>query len=84
MYFLYILRCSDGSLYVGITNDLENRIKVHNAGKGAKYTRSKGPVVLVYSEKHNNHKEAAKRESQIKGWNKEKKENLIKYGEPGV
>lgn len=84
MYFLYILRCSDASLYVGITNDLENRTKVHNAGKGAKYTRSKGPVVLVYSEKHDNHKEAAKREFQIKGWNKEKKENLIKYGKPSV
>lgn len=81
-YLLYILRCSGDSLYVGITNDLENRIKIHNAGKGAKYTRTRLPVSLVYIEECVNHREASQRELQIKGWNKAKKENLIKYGNP--
>ena len=50
MYFVYLLRCADGTLYTGCTNDLDRRLVAHNAGKGAKYTRSRRPVVLVYRE----------------------------------
>jgi putative endonuclease len=76
-WFFYIVRCRDGSLYSGITNDLEHRINEHNRGAGAKYTRGRRPVKLVYSEKHGNVSEAKKRESQIKRWPKAKKEQLI-------
>ena len=77
-WFFYILRCRDNSLYSGITNNLEARLQEHNRGTGAKYTYIRRPVVLVYSEKYNNVSEARKREEQIKGWSKVKKENLIK------
>ena len=83
-WYLYIVRCADGSLYVGITNGLKGRLKAHNSGKGAKYTYSKRPVDLVYFEEHKNHREAAKQEFQIKGWNKRKKENLIEFKKPIV
>ena len=63
---LYILRCNDGSLYTGITTDVEKRLAVHNSGKGAKYTRSRKPVELVYAEKCGNHSAALKRELEIK------------------
>ena len=76
-WFFYIVRCRDGSLYSGITNNIEHRVKEHNRGEGAKYTFSRRPVKLVYSEKHNNTSEARKRESQIKGWPRTKKEQLI-------
>lgn len=67
-YHVYIVKCNDGSLYTGITNDLERRLSQHN-GKtwgGAKYTHSRGPVELVYVEKYPTRKEAAKREWEIK------------------
>jgi putative endonuclease len=76
-WFFYIVRCRDNSLYSGITNDLEHRLKEHNKGAGAKYTASRRPVKLVYSEKHANNSEARKREIQIKNWSKTKKEQLI-------
>lgn len=76
-WFFYIVRCNDGSLYSGITNDLDRRIKAHNGKKGAKYTAYRLPVRLVYSEKHKSISEARKREGQIKGWGKEKKEAFI-------
>ena len=76
-WFFYIIRCADGSLYSGITNDIEHRIKEHNRGKGAKYTLGRRPVKLVYREIYNNTSEARQRESQIKGWAKIKKERLI-------
>ena len=64
---VYICRCNDGTLYTGITNDIERRISEHNAGKcGAKYTRSRQPVELVYVEKVENRSMAAEREYQIK------------------
>ncbi|HUO50099.1 MAG TPA: GIY-YIG nuclease family protein [Candidatus Paceibacterota bacterium] len=65
---VYMVRCSDGSLYTGITNDLEKRLAQHNGKKwgGAKYTSSRGPVELVYIEKYETRKEAAKREWEIK------------------
>jgi putative endonuclease len=66
-WFVYILRCADGTLYTGITTDLARRVDEHNAGKaGARYTRSRRPVALVYSEAAENRSEASKREHAIK------------------
>ena len=79
--YTYILRCKDGSLYTGWTNDLENRLKMHNSGLGAKYTKGRGPCELVYFETFDNKNDALKREYAIKKLPKEKKEELIKeYG----
>ncbi len=79
MYFVYILECADESLYVGCTNDLERRIKQHNESKwGAHYTKIRRPVVLKYSEKFPTLILARRRESEIKGWRREKKLALIK------
>ena len=74
---LYILRCADGSLYTGITTDLEKRIHAHNSGKGAKYTRSRKPVELVYQEDCSDHSAALKRELEVKVLTKEQKLKLI-------
>ena len=63
---LYMLRCGDGSLYTGITTDVEARFAQHNAGKGAKYTRGRGPLELVYSEECGTHSDALKRELAVK------------------
>lgn len=79
MHYFYIVRCSDGSLYCGQTNNLERRIKEHNESlKGAKYTRSKKPVKLVYSEEYPDIQSAMKREYEVKKWPKAKKEDLVK------
>lgn len=66
MNYTYIVRCSDGTLYTGWTNDLEKRIRAHNEGRGAKYTRSRRPVTLVYKEVFETKEEAMSRECQIK------------------
>lgn len=63
--YIYILQCADGTLYTGWTTDLENRIKAHNSGSGAKYTRGRGPVQLLHSEAFETKGEALKREKQI-------------------
>lgn len=76
-WFVYILECKDSSLYTGITNSLENRIKAHNSGKGAKYTRARGPVVLRYYERVRDKSTAAKRECAIKKLSHQQKLNLI-------
>jgi len=73
----YILRCGDGSLYTGVTNDLSRRVKMHNDGKGARYTRMHGPVTLVYQEKGLTRSQALIRECAIKTMPKEKKEALV-------
>lgn len=65
-HYVYIVRCSDGTLYTGYTNDLKKRIETHNLGKGAKYTRSRLPVELVYSESFDEKEQAMKREWYIK------------------
>jgi putative endonuclease len=62
----YLLRCADGTLYCGITNDIDKRLAVHNAGEGAKYTRSRLPVKLAYSEACADRSAASKREREIK------------------
>ena len=77
MNYTYILRCKDNSLYTGWTNDLEKRIGAHNAGKGAKYTKVRLPVELVYYEEFNTKEEAMRREYVIKKMSKIQKEKLI-------
>lgn len=75
-WYLYILRCGDGSLYTGITTDVQARLEVHRSGKGAKYTRGRGPLELVYSEECGTHSDALKRELAVKALTKEEKMRL--------
>ena len=75
---VYIIECSDGSLYTGITNDLDRRITAHNDGRGAKYTKSRRPVRLRYSEPAADRKNASQREYAIKSLRKAEKMRLIK------
>ena len=75
--YVYILRCSDGTLYTGWTNDLQKRVKEHNRGKGAKYTRGRLPAELVYCEVFETRGEAMSREYRIKRLPREEKEKLI-------
>lgn len=75
-WYIYILRCGDGSYYTGITNNLENRLKAHENGTGAKYTRGRAPFTLVYREKFRNRGEASKRESEIKKLSHSEKSSL--------
>lgn len=79
-HFVYIVRCSDNSLYTGYTNNIEARINKHNAGKGAKYTKIRRPVELVYQETYSTKSEALKREYEIKTFTRQKKLKLIKEG----
>ena len=77
-FLIYILECTDKSLYVGCTNNLERRLEQHNNSKwGAHYTKLRRPVTLKYSEKFKTLKEARQREAEIKGWRREKKLKLI-------
>jgi putative endonuclease len=80
MYFVYIILCSDASLYTGITNNLERRFEQHKNGTGGHYTRSKEVKKIVYTEEYPDRSSALKREAQIKGLRREKKLNLIKFG----
>lgn len=83
VWFVYILECSDGTLYTGITNDLDKRIAAHNSGKGAKYTKGRGPVKLKHCFMHSSKSSAAKREAEIKKWAKEEKIRHIEYWSEG-
>lgn len=76
-YYVYMLRCADGSLYTGYTDDPQRRVRVHNAGKGAKYTRSRLPVELVYQETCADKSEALRREYAIKHLTREQKLKLM-------
>ena len=76
-YLVYILRCSDGSYYVGFTDDLEQRVALHNTGRAASHTAKRCSVILVYSESHATKVTAMHRERQLKGWTHAKKEALI-------
>ena len=76
-WLVYILRCSDGSLYTGITNDLPKRLKAHVAGKASKYTRSRLPIKLAYSEPHRSKSAALKREAAIKRLRRTEKDRLV-------
>lgn len=75
--FVYMLRCKDGSLYTGWTNDLEHRLAMHNSGRGAKYTRGRGPLELVYSEELPDKEAALRRECAIKKLHREQKLALL-------
>jgi len=75
-WILYILECRDGSLYTGITDDFVKRMKAHESGKGAKYTRGRGPLKLRYQELCTDHSAALKREYQIKKLSREEKLSL--------
>lgn len=75
--YVYILRCSDDTLYTGWTTDLTHRVAVHNSGKGAKYTRSRRPVKLVYHEEYSDKIEAQRRERAIKKLTRAEKEKII-------
>lgn len=76
-WFVYILKCSDDSLYTGITNDKERRLQQHNKGKASKYTRARLPVEMVYSESSDDRSVASKREWEIKQLTKKQKLKLV-------
>ncbi len=78
MNYVYILLCSDNTLYTGWTNNLEKRLIIHNKGKGAKYTKARLPVTLLYHEKYKSKNDALKREAAIKKLSREDKLKLIK------
>ena len=78
MWYLYILRCGDGTLYTGITTDVARRLEEHRQGRGAKYTRGRGPLELVYQEECGTHSWALKREYAVKQLTREEKEQLIR------
>ncbi|OGZ62744.1 MAG: hypothetical protein A2639_02825 [Candidatus Staskawiczbacteria bacterium RIFCSPHIGHO2_01_FULL_34_27] len=82
-WFIYILECEDGSLYTGITINVEERFNKHRNGKGGKYTASHKPVKIVYTEIYNNRSKASKREIEIKGWTRDKKISILKLKMPG-
>jgi putative endonuclease len=77
-WFLYILKCSDTTLYTGITNDLQRRLERHNAGSASRYTRSRRPVKLIYYERCRNKSSALKKECSVKSLSREEKENYIR------
>ena len=77
MFFVYMVRCADRTLYTGLARDPEQRVKIHNSGKGAKYTRSRLPVSLVYVEPCDSLSAALKREHQLKPLSRAQKEALI-------
>ncbi len=76
-HFIYIVRCSDGTLYTGWSHDVEARVAKHNSGKGSKYTRSRLPVVLIYKEKQQNKSAAMKREYAIKRLSRREKMMIV-------
>lgn len=75
-WYLYILRCRDGSLYTGITTDVPRRLEAHRRGHGAKYTRGRGPLALMYQEKCGTHSQALRRELEVKALRRQEKEAL--------
>ena len=78
MNYVYIIECSDGTLYTGWTNNLERRIDMHSKGSGAKYTRGRGPIKLVYNETFEDKRDAMRREYEIKKMTRKAKLSLIK------
>ena len=82
-WYLYILRCGDGTLYTGIATDVEKRLEAHRSGRGAKYTRGRGPLELVYREHCGTHSDALKRECQIKALSRREKQALLETAKTG-
>lgn len=77
IWYLYILHCADDTLYTGITTDVQKRLEAHQSGKGAKYTRGRAPLTLVYREICGSHSDALKRELQVKRMTREQKNRMI-------
>lgn len=77
LYYVYMLRCADGTIYTGMTNDVSHRMAVHNAGKGAKYTRSRLPVSLLFSQACCSRSDALIKEAAIKKMTRKQKEDLV-------
>lgn len=82
MWYVYLLRCADDTLYAGCTNDPQRRLQQHNAGQGAKYTRSRRPVTLVYLEQAEDHSQALRREAALKRLSRKEKLALIDTSTP--
>ena len=82
MHYVYLVRCADNTLYCGWTTDLEKRVRAHNSGQGAKYTRSRRPVQLIYAEEYLEKHEALSREWHIKRLSREQKIRLIGQKRP--
>lgn len=80
MNYTYLLECLDGTLYCGWTNDLEKRVKAHNSGRGAKYTKSRRPVRLVWYETFETKEEAMSREAKVKQLSRNQKDELVAHG----
>jgi predicted GIY-YIG superfamily endonuclease len=78
MYFVYLLKCGDGTIYTGITTDVKRRLAEHKNGTGSHYTRSRGAIKILYSEKAGTRSRALKREAEIKSWSRTQKMNLVK------
>jgi putative endonuclease len=83
MFYFYILRCKDHTLYCGSTNNLDGRVKLHNAGRGSVYVRSRGGGDIVYSESFQTKSESLRREAEVKRWPRAKKEELITNARAG-
>src|SRR3989338_6006578 len=77
MYFVYLLKCKNGSIYTVITTAVKRRFKEHRDGKGGHYTKSTGVIEIIHTEQYKDKSAALKREAEIKGWPREKKLNLI-------
>lgn len=84
MYYVYILQCTDGSLYTGVTTDLKRRFEEHKRGVGGNYTHSRTVKKIVHSEKALNRGAAQKREAEIKSWPRQKKLRLTRQKQTGV
>ena len=82
-WYLYVLRCADGTLYTGITTDVETRFAAHQSGKGAKYTRGRGPLELVHQEVCEDHSQALKREYAFKQLSREQKMLFLEQARMG-
>lgn len=82
MWHVYLLHCKDDSIYTGITQDVDRRVQEHKTSQGGKYTKDSGVEKLLYTERFKTRSKAVSREDQIKGWRREKKLNLIRYGHP--
>ncbi|CDF26899.1 GIY-YIG nuclease family protein [Dialister pneumosintes] len=83
-YYTYMVRCKDNSLYTGFTTDLLHRLQIHNQGKGAKYTRARRPVHLVWYQEFLTEHDARSLEAQIKNWKKKEKEKLVATFQEGT
>ena len=76
-HYFYLARCADDSLYAGTCIDIKEREAKHNSGKGAKYTRGRGPIKIIYREEFSSLSDARKREAEVKKWKREEKEKLL-------